>query len=153
MIREIIQEMDGGNRGEYNQARKEQEEEKERKDKLAVAHKDFLEVAKILVPRISNATGKRWGFENSAMYATYGMDPHSIFKNPGRLKNYKIRKGNNVDEEELGALFFVISNGVSEFKNIKVDTMWGNLEFSHKGKTFVITNWGKKVDLKIQYKI
>ena len=135
------------NAGEYNQAKREQREEKERKANIAKIHEGGLAIARILVPKLSRLTGKQWGFENSAIYATYGMEPHSIMKNPGRLKAYKEIK---TDHSVITELFIKAFEGERAFKSLDITD--AEAIFTFEGDKWEVSWWGKKPDFKIQRK-
>lgn len=153
MFKELFTE-DGGNRGEYNQARREQKEMDDIRKDAADRHEGGLAIARLLIPKISRLTGKQWGFENSASYGNYGSDPYSVMTNPGRLKAFQAIKSGHKSgikqDDAVSDLFEQAFEGIKDFKNVKLDRTWGNIEFKFQGQNWQIGTWGKKPDFKIQ---
>lgn len=129
---------DGGNAGEYNQARKEQQEQADRKAKGELAK----EIAGKCVQILGQKTGKRWPYVGQATRFGYDENMQSaVLKNPGRLKGWKdIKKDYDMSqyEDELAQAL-----GAKEIGGIPMNYKLGKIEFQ-------IAFIGKSRDLEIK---
>lgn len=117
-------EMDGGNAGEYNQAKKEQKEMDDARSK----GKDAQEIAGKCMQLLYRLTGKKWPYQGTATRYGYMENQQSaMLKNPGRLKAWKeIKKEFSMKkyEEELANAL-----GAKETGGIPMNYKLGSIKF------------------------
>jgi len=124
-FRELVEgAMDGGNAGEYNQARAEQKEQNDARAK----GEEAINLAKQCMQILYSLTGKKWPYNGQAQrYGYTEQKQTAMLKNPGRLKGWKnIKKEYDMDpyEKELATAL-----KAKEIGGIPINYKLGKVQF------------------------
>jgi len=142
----MFKELFESNRGEEQNARREQQEMQDIRDDAAIRQEGGLSIARLVIPKLSQLTGKQWGFENSPTYGNHGMSPFSMMTNPGRLRAYKTIKNDHTLQMEL------LGTALEDLKQLKPKKTGSSYTVTWDNNKFEIHNWGRKGDFKIDMK-